>query len=138
MKIDGFSLPTSLSSTNSSSASSHVRVPITTTEKPAKASEQSKTTEQQHEKHLRIYKEEEQKNKLQRNDAEHIVKGLNEFLSPKETNLSFKLHDKLDRYYVEVIDKETKEVIREIPAKELLDMHAKMLEFLGVFIDKKL
>lgn len=90
------------------------------------------------EKIIKASQEEEKKKELSKDDAEHVVKGINEFLQPKFTNLHFKLHEKLDRYYVEVVDQETKEVVREIPAKELLDMHAKMTEFLGLFIDQKL
>lgn len=78
------------------------------------------------------------KKELTKEEADHIVKGINEFLQPKFTSLSFKLHEDLDRYYVEVVDQNSKEVIREIPSKELLDMYAKMTEFLGLFIDKKL
>lgn len=80
----------------------------------------------------------EEKKELTKDDVEHIVKGMNEFLKPHFTSLNFKMHEDLDRYYVEVIDKDTKKVIREIPDKELLDMYAKMTDFLGLFIDKKL
>lgn len=99
-----------------------------------------KQTEQHHEKHNNINSKNEEKNKndLSKEDAKHIVKGMNEFLQPQYTSVSFKLHEELDRYYVEVIDKQTKEVIREIPDKEILDMYAKMTEYLGLFIDRKL
>lgn len=83
-------------------------------------------------------KENEEQQKLKKDELKQIVKGLNEFLKPKYTSLNFKLHDDLNRYYVEVVDQETKKVIREIPEKELLDMYAKMTEFLGLFIDRKL
>lgn len=82
--------------------------------------------------------EEKQKKELTKEEAQQIVNGMNEFLKPKFTSLQFKLHEELERYYVEVIDRDTKEVIREIPEKELLDMYAKMTEFIGLFFDKKL
>lgn len=96
------------------------------------------TLNEQTEKIIKSAQEEEKKKELSKNEAEHVVTGINEFLQPRFTNLHFQLHEQLDRYYVEVVDQETKEVVREIPAKELLDMHAKMTEFLGLFIDKKL
>ncbi|MFC5735409.1 flagellar protein FlaG [Cytobacillus gottheilii] len=75
---------------------------------------------------------------INKEEVEHIVKGMNEFLKPHYSSVSFKLHEGLEKYYVELIDKETKEVIREIPNKEILDMYAKMKEYLGLFIDEKL
>ncbi|HHY74144.1 MAG TPA: flagellar protein FlaG [Bacillus bacterium] len=90
----------------------------------------------------KINQERQEKEKLQqeltKEDLKNVVNGLNEFLKPTFTSLNFKVHEELDRYYVEVVDQETKKVIREIPSKELLDMYAKMTEYLGLFIDKKL
>ncbi|MBY0123447.1 flagellar protein FlaG [Bacillus sp. S/N-304-OC-R1] len=122
MKIDGLSSPT-LSDKGMKDFVTN-RVEITS------------LTEQQ-DKQLSIHMENDKK-ELSKEEAEHVIKGMNEFLKPKFTSLNFKMHEELDRYYVEVVDQETKKVIREIPSKELLDMYAKMTEFLGIFIDKKL
>lgn len=94
--------------------------------------------EQQQEKQLSAQNNKEKKKELTKEEAEHVVNGMNEFLKPKFTSLKFKLHEELERYYVEVIDQDTQKVVREIPSKELLDMYAKMTDFLGLFIDKKL
>lgn len=69
---------------------------------------------------------------------EKTVQGLNEFLSPTFTSVKFQLHEELDKYYVELVDRETKEVIREIPPKKLLDMYASMVEMIGIAVDRKL
>ncbi|GMB09120.1 flagellar protein FlaG [Thermolongibacillus altinsuensis] len=69
---------------------------------------------------------------------EEIVKGINEFLQPSQTSLKFDLHDELKEYYVQIIDERTKEVIREIPPKKLLDIYAAMMEFVGLIVDKKI
>jgi flagellar protein FlaG len=68
---------------------------------------------------------------------EEKINGLNEFLVPAHTSLNFKLHDKLDEYYVQIIDDKTKEVIKEIPSSKFLDMYATMAEFVGIIVDKK-
>jgi flagellar protein FlaG len=81
---------------------------------------------------------EESTNVLNKEKAEEIVTSINEFLKPHYTSISFKVHDETERYYIEVVDKDTDKVIREIPSKELLDIYAKMTEFIGIFIDKKL
>ncbi len=94
------------------------------------------TFKEQQDQHLSVQDNKEKE--LTKKEAEHVVNGMNEFLKPKFTSLKFKLHEDLDRYYIEVVDQDTEKVVREIPSKELLDMYAKMTEFLGIFIDKKL
>lgn len=69
---------------------------------------------------------------------EEVVQGINKFMQPTHTSLKFELHDKLNKYYVKVVDDNTKEVVREIPPKKLLDMYAAMTEFLGILVDKKI
>ncbi len=81
---------------------------------------------------------EDSTNVLKKEKAEEIVTSINEFLKPHYTSINFKVHDETERYYIEVVDKATDKVIREIPSKELLDIYAKMTEFIGIFIDKKL
>jgi len=66
------------------------------------------------------------------------VDGMNEFLQPTSTNVKFQLHEKLDIYYVQVIDSKTDEVLREIPNKKFLDMYASMAELAGLMVDEKL
>lgn len=69
---------------------------------------------------------------------EMIVSSINELMKPSYTSLKFELHEKLDTYYVKVIDDITKEVVREIPSKKMLDMYAAMKEFVGLMVDKKI
>ncbi|MFZ0445787.1 MAG: flagellar protein FlaG [Bacillus sp. (in: firmicutes)] len=69
---------------------------------------------------------------------EDVVKGMNDFLIPVNTSIKFELHDRLNDYYVTVIDDITHEVIKEIPSKKLLDTYANMMEFVGLLVDKKI
>jgi flagellar protein FlaG len=69
---------------------------------------------------------------------ESVVRGMNEFLSVSNTHLKFEFHDKLQEYYVTIVDDKSKEVIKEIPSKKVLDMHAAMTEFIGLMVDKKI
>jgi flagellar protein FlaG len=75
---------------------------------------------------------------LQKEKIEEIVQGMNKFLQPTQTSLKFEFHEKLNEYYVKIIDDKTKETVREIPPKKLLDMYAAMTEFLGLIVDKKI
>lgn len=70
--------------------------------------------------------------------VEEVVKGLNKFLEPAHTSMRFKLHEKLNEYYVTIVNDNTDEVIKEIPSKKLLDTYAAMAEHLGLLVDKKI
>ncbi|WP_437829459.1 flagellar protein FlaG [Niallia taxi] len=74
----------------------------------------------------------------ERKDLESLMNSLNEFIQPAHTSLKFQLHDKLEEYYVQVINDDTKEVIREIPSEKMLDIYAAMKEYLGLLVDEKI
>ena len=54
------------------------------------------------------------------------------------SEVKFGIHDKTDRVTIKLIDKDTKEVIREFPPEKTLDMIAKCMELAGVLMDEKL
>lgn len=58
----------------------------------------------------------------------------------EKANIGFEysIDEKTNREVVKVIDKDTKEVIRQFPPEEILTMLQKMYEMLGVLIDKKI
>lgn len=51
--------------------------------------------------------------------------------------LSFSKHDDTGRTIVKVINKDTDELIREIPSEKVLDMAAKLDEMVGILFDTK-
>jgi flagellar protein FlaG len=75
---------------------------------------------------------------ISKEQLEKIINGINEFLQPSHTSLKFELHDELKEYYVQIIDERTREVIREIPPKKLLDIYVNMMKFIGLIVDKKI
>ncbi|MER2089765.1 MAG: flagellar protein FlaG [Sporosarcina sp.] len=75
---------------------------------------------------------------LSADKAKQVTDSMNTFLESSNTQLRFKLHEKLNEYYVTIIDSKTDEVIREIPSKKLLDIHAAMREFVGLLVDRKM
>lgn len=52
--------------------------------------------------------------------------------------LKFAIHEASDKVIVIVTDESTGEIIREIPAREILDLSAKMEEMMGMLFDKKI
>ncbi|WP_010676896.1 flagellar protein FlaG [Bacillus timonensis] len=67
-----------------------------------------------------------------------VLKDMNLMLGNTHTSLKYVYHEKLQSYYVSLINDETKEIVREIPPKKLLDMYASMKEYLGLFVDNKI
>lgn len=49
----------------------------------------------------------------------------------------FGIHEKTNRITIKIVDKKTKEVIREFPPEETLDMIAKAWELAGILVDEK-
>lgn len=70
--------------------------------------------------------------------AKKMTDSLNKLLETTSTKLRYEYHEKLDRYYVTLVDSETDEVVREIPNKKLMDIYAAMMDFVGVFVDEKI
>lgn len=66
------------------------------------------------------------------------VEKMNDFIEPVVADLQFVYHEDLNEYYVTVVDPTTKEVIREIPPKKMLDMYAAMAEYMGILIDERI
>lgn len=54
------------------------------------------------------------------------------------SEIKFGIHEKTDRVMIKLLDKETKEVIKEFPPEKTLDMIAKCMEIAGVLLDEKL
>ncbi|QOY37009.1 flagellar protein FlaG [Anaerobacillus isosaccharinicus] len=71
-------------------------------------------------------------------DVQKKIDSVNQFLKSANTNIKFSLHEDLNEYYITIIDEETKEVIKEVPPKKLLDIYAAMINTVGLFIDKKI
>lgn len=97
--------------------------PITNDEKPAQTNQSDTQWLKQGE--------------LKKEKVQEIVKSLNDFLQPAHTSLIFKFHEKLNEYYVTIVDDNTNQVIKEIPPKKLLDTYAAMAERLGFLVDRK-
>jgi flagellar protein FlaG len=79
----------------------------------------------------------QQERKISKEYLNKTVQGINEFLLPSTTSLKFQVHEESEEYYVQVIDDRTKEVIRQIPNQEFLDMYAAMKDVLGLVVDEK-
>lgn len=71
-------------------------------------------------------------------EMERVIEGINKVIEPSNTHIKFELHEKLNEYYVTIVDNKTEEVVREIPSKKWLDIYAAMTDFVGLIVDKKI
>jgi len=54
-----------------------------------------------------------------------------------KTSCQFQYHEDTNRVSIKVIDKDTEEVIREIPSEEALELIQRMWEMAGILVDEK-
>lgn len=54
------------------------------------------------------------------------------------TECIFGIHDETNRVMIKIVDRDTKEVIKEIPPEKTLEMITKLWEFAGILVDEKL
>jgi flagellar protein FlaG len=69
---------------------------------------------------------------------EQIKKKIEE-INKKAVNSEavYGIHEETNRVTIKIIDKETKEVIKELPPEKTLDMIAKVWELAGLMVDEK-
>ncbi len=86
-----------------------------------------------------------QKSTLQTNEQEipkeklqQAVSSINEFFEINHSELKFVYHEGLEEYFVQLINSDTEEVIREIPSKKLLDVYYEMQKLIGMIVDEKI
>ena len=85
--------------------------------------------------------EKEQQNQQDKPMDEHFVsemtRELNELMSKLNCDLEFKYHKEVDVMSVKMVDKNTKEDIKEFPPEEMVEGMIKAQKWLGAFLDKK-
>lgn len=79
----------------------------------------------------------DQKSKLNEENVNEMTENLNEFAKEMNYGIEFNYYKDLDRLVLKVVDKETKETIKQMPPEEMLDTLKNLREWIGVFLDKK-
>lgn len=74
-----------------------------------------------------------------RQPSNEQIKKAVETLNKKMTNSEavFGIHEKTNRVTIKIVDKDTKEVIKELPPEKTLDMIAKVWELAGILVDER-
>lgn len=66
-----------------------------------------------------------------------VIERANKALQGINTSFEFSIHEGTKEIMVKVFDKDTGEIVREIPSEKILDMVAKMWELSGIIVDKR-
>ena len=75
----------------------------------------------------------QERNKIDREKLEKVMEQLRSNLPNAEAK--YDIHEGTDRIMIKLVDKETNEVIKEIPDEKLLDIIAKCQQVSGVLLD---
>ncbi|AUN18596.1 flagellar protein FlaG [Clostridium botulinum] len=70
-------------------------------------------------------------------EVKDSVDKLNKLLEGQDIRLEYEIYGKFRDLTIRLIDTKTKEVIKEIPPRKIIDMVAKLCEMAGVLIDEK-
>lgn len=82
--------------------------------------------------------DERQEGQATQKQIRDAVSQANSKMKTVRTGCEFSYHEATKRVSIKVIDKDTKEVIREIPPEKSLKMVEKMWELAGILVDEKL
>lgn len=74
--------------------------------------------------------------KLAKDDALELTEIMNNISKMFNSQLKFEVYEETNQLYVKFIDRDTKEVIKQIPPEELLELSAKIQKMVGLILDK--
>ena len=113
-------------------------MPPPTTDAPVQAGGDSRKlgADDQNADVRRAQKQAEDQQKMDEKSVDLMTKELNELMDKIDCNLAFKYNKDVDVMTVKMIDKETKEVLKEFPPEEMVKSMVKTKEWIGAFLDE--
>jgi flagellar protein FlaG len=78
-----------------------------------------------------------QQRQITEKDVKTAADKLNKLLEGKETHVEYDFVGKSRTMSVKIVNDETKEVIKEIPPKKIIEMIDKLCEIAGIMVDEK-
>lgn len=76
-------------------------------------------------------------NESQKETINELNKAIEAIQGPQKT-FEISVHEETQAIMIKVMNKETGDVIREVPPEKILDLAAHMMEITGMIIDKKI
>ncbi len=68
---------------------------------------------------------------------DEAILQMNQAAQALNVELRFSIHEGTDRIMVQVVDKQSQEVIREMPPERVLNMVAQIQNMIGLFVDSR-
>ena len=66
-----------------------------------------------------------------------MIEEMNKKINNSNSEAVFGIHEDTNRIMIKILDKDTKEVIKEFPPEKTLDMIAKIWEMAGILVDER-
>ncbi|MDE6846666.1 MAG: flagellar protein FlaG [Lachnospiraceae bacterium] len=85
--------------------------------------------------------QQQQANVNKQETPEHLKKmiaEMNRKINNSNEEAVFGVHEETNRIMIKIMDKDTKEVIKEFPPEKTLDMIARLWEMAGILVDERL
>ena len=73
-------------------------------------------------------------------NQEHLQQAIdqsNKLLLMNNNRFEFRIHERTKHVMVKLVDKETDEVIKEIPPEKILDLIASIWDLVGILVDER-
>ena len=86
-----------------------------------------------------INKEDTQKElyHYKREDLDKAVEEANRVIFKDDNRFEFKVHEGTGRIMVKLVNKETDEIVKEIPSEKILDLVASIWDLVGILVDER-
>lgn len=99
----------------------------------AGSQQQSANAKTQQQANIRQAREQQQSEQLKK-----AIMAMNRRINNSNEEAVFGVHEDTNRIMIKIMDKETKEVIKEFPPEKTLDMIARIWEMAGILVDEKM
>ena len=86
----------------------------------------------------KILKKESDRKEISKKQTEKYLKEILNISSIFDRELRFSVNKELNEVIVKVIDSRTDKVIKEIPPEDIVKLHLRMKEVIGLLFDKKI
>ena len=86
---------------------------------------------------IKKYDQDKNDQKISEKQVQKAVNKLNTLFEDKQTHAEYEVYGKFHDITIRIIDDNTKQILKEIPPKKIIDMIDKLCELAGVLVDEK-
>lgn len=80
-------------------------------------------------------KVEERRTVVSEKEVQKLARDLDDALRPFNTELSFTVDKETEKMVIKIVDSETQEIVRQIPAEDALRLASRIKQLLGLLVD---